>query len=409
MRPRWSVQHWAIIVGSLLIAGAIPASAGERLYVTYITPSPGSQAPVWIARDAGFLERNGIEAVLVFVDGSPRGMQAVLSGDAQVSTGPGTATVNARLAGGDVVMFATTINILPYYVITAPDIRTVEDLRGKTGANHIPGTSADFAVRIGLARLGLDPNRDVRFQTVGGSHLRLTAVMRGLTKFMVGTEPERLEAVRHGLKVLVDLATLDIPFPMDGLVTTERLIRSRPETIQRFTKALVETLHFYQHQKESSIRIMQRYSRLRGHAAGELRRPVVCPPARGLRHDQGALRPVAAGQADDLVRGAPRSWAELDGRLIGVGDPVAEPPSDDARPSLRAFVTLLLLLGGLGLLVLFWAAQTVPRQYPPELIELRAYALELAGQLRRGEIDGTRFHALLKQRARITRERLRLP
>lgn len=262
MRPRWSVQHWAIIVGSLLIAGAIPASAGERLYVTYITPSPGSQAPVWIARDAGFLERNGIEAVLVFVDGSPRGMQAVLSGDAQVSTGPGTATVNARLAGGDVVMFATTINILPYYVITAPDIRTVEDLRGKTGANHIPGTSADFAVRIGLARLGLDPNRDVRFQTVGGSHLRLTAVMRGLTKFMVGTEPERLEAVRHGLKVLVDLATLDIPFPMDGLVTTERLIRSRPETIQRFTKALVETLHFYQHQKESSIRIMQRYSRL---------------------------------------------------------------------------------------------------------------------------------------------------
>ncbi|MBI2370401.1 MAG: hypothetical protein HYV08_09250 [Deltaproteobacteria bacterium] len=88
---------------------------------------------------------------------------------------------------------------------------------------------------------------------------------------------------------------------------------------------------------------------------------------------------------------------------------MAEPPSDDARPSLRAFVTLLLLLGGLGLLVLFWAAQTVPRQYPPELLELRAYALELAGQLRRGEIDGTRFHALLKQRARITRERLRLP
>lgn len=94
---------------------------------------------------------------------------------------------------------------------------------------------------------------------------------------------------------------------------------------------------------------------------------------------------------------------------MGVGDPVAEPPSDDARPSLRAFVTLLLLLGGLGLAVLSWAAYTVPRQYPPEVLELRAYALELAGQLRRGEIDGTRFHALLKQRARITRERLRLP
>ena len=35
------------------------------------------------------------------------------------------------------------------------------------GANHSPGTIADFALRISLSKLGLDPLKDVSLRLIG--------------------------------------------------------------------------------------------------------------------------------------------------------------------------------------------------------------------------------------------------
>ena len=65
-----------------------------------------------------------------------------------------------------------------YYLIATPAIKTIEDLKGKVGANHSVATSADFAMRLGLRNIGLDPERDVNLRVVGATNLRMLAMQQ---------------------------------------------------------------------------------------------------------------------------------------------------------------------------------------------------------------------------------------
>ena len=57
-----------------------------------------------------------------------------------------------------------------------PHIKRAEDLRDKVGANQSPGTIADFALRVSLRELGLDPVRDVSLRSIGVLYDRIAAL-----------------------------------------------------------------------------------------------------------------------------------------------------------------------------------------------------------------------------------------
>ncbi|MBI2368968.1 MAG: ABC transporter substrate-binding protein, partial [Deltaproteobacteria bacterium] len=128
---------------------------------------------------------------------------------------------------------------------------------------------ADFAIRVGLARLGLHPDRDVTLRNIGGTNLRLAALQRGLVHFLVVTQGERVAAERMGFRLISDLAALKIPFPMTGYTATERYVRSRPEVIRGFTRAITEAIHYFKQHREASIAILARRSHLKDRAALE--------------------------------------------------------------------------------------------------------------------------------------------
>jgi ABC-type nitrate/sulfonate/bicarbonate transport system substrate-binding protein len=168
----------------------------------------------------------------------------------------------ARLAGGDVVAIAGNVNVLPYYLVAHPSIKRPEDLRGKLGGSHIAGTTAEFALRVALRRMGLDPAKDVNLRVIGGSIDRMVALQKGIVQFTVVTEPGKAMAEKLGFPMIVDMATLQLPFPQNGVYTSTRLIRERPETVRRYMRAYVEAIHYYKTRKEETLKIMQKYSRV---------------------------------------------------------------------------------------------------------------------------------------------------
>ena len=111
-----------------------------------------------------------------------------LGGESAVAESAGPAVVSARLAGGDVVAIAGSVNILTYYFVTLPTIKRAEDLKGKIGANQSPGTIADFALRVSLRKLGLDPAKDVSLRSIGVLYDRIAAMQKGIVQFTVVTE-----------------------------------------------------------------------------------------------------------------------------------------------------------------------------------------------------------------------------
>lgn len=247
-----------VFLFSLWIGPARDAKAGT--YIAYISDSTSSSVITWIAKEVGIFKKHGLDLDLVFINGSVRGIQSLLAGDLGYSGAVGTAVINARLAGGDVAIIQSQMNTLPYFIVGKPNIKSPEELKGKSAAVHIPGTSADFALRLALMRVGI-PYREIKAVTVGGAPARIAAVTSGQMDFTVVTEGEKIQGEKAGLKVIIDMAKLKVPFQFNCTVTTRKRIRENPDEVKRVVWALAESIYFYKTQKERSVKIMEKYTR----------------------------------------------------------------------------------------------------------------------------------------------------
>jgi len=239
-----------------------PSLAADKLNTAYISTTPGSSAVLWVAKEAKIFDKHGIDATVIFISGSVRGIQSILAGEIAIGEGGGPGLASARLAGGDVVAIAGNVNVLPYYLVSQPSIKKHEDLRGKIGGTHIAGTTAEFALKVGLKRIGLDPLKDVNLRVIGGAIERMVALQKGIVNFTVVTEAGKAMAERLGYPTVVDMVTLQIPFPQNGIYTSTKLTRENPEFVRRYLRAYVEAIHYYKTHKEDTVKIMRKYSRL---------------------------------------------------------------------------------------------------------------------------------------------------
>jgi NitT/TauT family transport system substrate-binding protein len=252
-----SVAAWAVIFAALLTLAGV---ARAKSYVAYISDSPASSSVYWVAKDAGIFKKHGLDVELIFINGSTRGIQSLIAGDVSFSGGVGTAVINGKLAGGDIAIIQSLTNTLPYYIFGKPEIKSPEDLKGRSAAMHIPGTSADFALRLALKGVGLSL-KDIKGVTIGGGPARVAAVASGQLDFTVGTEGEKIRGEMLGLNVVIDMAKLNLPFQFTCTVATRRTIRENPDLVQRMVNALAEAVHYYKSNKDPVVKIMQKYAR----------------------------------------------------------------------------------------------------------------------------------------------------
>ena len=259
---RWNkLARRALVCGLLLLPTSI-LPAAERIHSAYFSPAPGASAVIWVAKEARLFEKHGLDVAPVLIPSSVRTLQAILAGESAIAESAGPAVASARLAGGDVVALAGSVNILTYYFVTLPSITRAEELKGKIGANQSPGTIADFALRVSLRKLGLDPTKDVSLRSIGVLYDRIAAMQKGIVQFTVLTEAEKPIVDKLGFPILLDLISLKIPFPQRGIYTTGKLIKDQPDMVRRYMRAYVEAIHYFKTRKEETMQIMRKYSRV---------------------------------------------------------------------------------------------------------------------------------------------------
>src|SRR5262249_31284575 len=178
-----------------------------------------------------------LDATIIFISGSVRGIQAILAGEIPIGEGGGPGLASGRLARGDVADIAGNVNVLPYYLVAHPSIKRAEDLRGKIGGTHIAGTTAEFALKVGLKKIGLEPNKDVTLRVIGGSTERMVALQKGIVQFTVVTEAGKAQAEKLGYPMVVDMASLHVLFPKNGVYPATRLIGENPDRFRRYMRA----------------------------------------------------------------------------------------------------------------------------------------------------------------------------
>ncbi len=251
-----------LIVLALWVIDVIGFAPGAhaKSYFAYISDSTNSSVIAWVAKETGIFKKHGLDLDTIFINGSVRGIQSLIAGDLSYSGAVGTAAINANLAGADIAIIQSQMNTLPYFIIGKPSIKSPEGLKGRSAAVHIPGTSADFAMRLALSKVGI-LYKDIKAVTVGGAPARLAAVTGGQMDFTVVTDGERIQGEKLGLRVIIDMAKLNVPFQFNCTVATRKKIRENPDEVRRVVWAMAESIHFFKTHKDASVKIMQKYTR----------------------------------------------------------------------------------------------------------------------------------------------------
>ncbi|HEY2989174.1 MAG TPA: ABC transporter substrate-binding protein [Candidatus Binatia bacterium] len=256
-------RAYIIVLAILFVvtAGAAERASAQPLKSVTIVYAglSGNQAPGWVAQEAGFFRKNGLEVQLVHVVGGPRAVQVLTSGSAVVAQVSGLPTVQSALQGTDIVFIAGILNTLNYQFIVDKTIQKPDDLKGKSVAVSRAGSSSDFATRFALDRYGLVPGKDVTLVEIGSQPDRFAALESGRIQGVMVEVPLTLKAKKMGFKVLADLQMLGLEYQATGLATTQAMIKSRPEIIRSIMKAYVEAIHYYKTHPKESIAILQKY------------------------------------------------------------------------------------------------------------------------------------------------------
>src|SRR5207237_4252462 len=128
----------------------------------------------------------------IYFGGGMNSIAAVTSNSVQFLAAGATATVGARLGGIDIMILSVQSNKLEYSDFVAPEVKTVQDLKGKIVTGTRPGASADSALRLYLRKNGLEPDNDVIFISVAQSQQeRMNSLMPGAVPGTVVPPPIR--------------------------------------------------------------------------------------------------------------------------------------------------------------------------------------------------------------------------
>ncbi len=218
-----------------------------------------NQAPGWVAYEAGFFRKYGLDVQLVHVVGGPKAVQVLLTGNAVVAQVPGPSVVQSNLQGSDVVFIAGTLNTMNYQFIVDKNIQRPDELKGKSVAVSRAGSSSDFATRFALDKYGLVPGKDVTIVEIGTQPDRFAALESGRVHGVMLEVPLTLKAKKMGFKVLADLQMLGLEYQATGIATTRAMIKSSPDVFRSLMKAYVEGIHYYKTHPKESMAILQKY------------------------------------------------------------------------------------------------------------------------------------------------------
>jgi NitT/TauT family transport system substrate-binding protein len=144
-------------------------------------------------------------------------------------------------------------------IVARPEIKSINDLRGKRiGAQRIGG-SDQLAAEAILQAKGLDL-KEVQFVTLGGDEpVRVEMLRKGLVDAICTVPPGPVRLTREGYNILGGPKDLKIGSPISAVAVTDTRLKNNRDETKRVLRASLRGLRFMHEHKEETIQIMVRW------------------------------------------------------------------------------------------------------------------------------------------------------
>ncbi len=263
-RPlRMVVVSWALLCS--LAHGAQPDLT--KLTVGY-SPISAATLPFFIAVEERLFQKHGLEVVPVFFGGSPLINAAIMAGEFPIGLTGGAGIISSQLAGSDLTVIGSYLQVLTIDGMARPGIKSIEDLRGKKVAVSRIGASTYFAGLSMLDSRGMKPT-DVAFIQAGGVGESYAALVNGAVDGAMIGYPFSLKAKQAGYALLFRPPDTEYGlYPNATIAARESWLkdpRNRKIAVS-FLRAMGEGLHLSKTDAVASKKALRRYTRVQDEA-----------------------------------------------------------------------------------------------------------------------------------------------
>lgn len=220
----------------------------------------GTYAPLWIAVEDHLGAKYGLDLKAIYA-GRIRPQQLLATGEVPIVLATATGTITSHILGvKDQVVVATVTNKVTTSLFSKPEIKSVEELKGKVIATGRPGAFQDALARYVLrSKFNLVPDKDVRFLPSGEPALSFQALERGVVEGSVMSAPYMFIARKAGMRELANFDKLGVEYPYTSVVVQRQTAAKNPDLLERFLKSIVEGIHVFKTNKAKSVAVMKRY------------------------------------------------------------------------------------------------------------------------------------------------------
>ena len=260
-------KHCSRIIGTLICLAGLGASISPLHAQTPALPKftinyaarTGTTWPFYIAREAGYYQKYGLDVNLVF-GVHPAGIAMIVSGEAAMTNYTLEQAMQAGSRDGSMVFLASSFKKSLFAMMAAKNITGIKDLKGKRfGVSQIGDAPYNYAVGL-LAKAGLTP-KDVQWLAVGTDvNGRAAALVGDRVDATMLTAPVYFKIEAQGYKNLGNISDFDDIYAPTVYLFTKAFVAANPKVPEQIIKANAEAIQRFYTDKDFAIKAYMKFN-----------------------------------------------------------------------------------------------------------------------------------------------------
>ena len=241
-------------------ASPLGAQVSKPIYVSLPGPGNIQHLAYVVAKEKKFYDEMGLSNVnIVVLRGNAMNVQALLSGSVHYSSAFGP-SMQAMFKGEQIRVLLQIFNQIPFGLITRPEIKRLEDLKGQKIAVTFGGSTYSVLQAL-FAKYGYG-EKFAEYLNIPDNEGKAIALMQGRAAAALMAPPTDRPLLKAGMKRLVYLGDEFKNVPFSALQTMAKHVQAEPDMTERMVKAVMKALYWIRANREGSIDIIMKNGRL---------------------------------------------------------------------------------------------------------------------------------------------------
>lgn len=212
----------------------------------------------WLGFEKGFFSEDGLKTEEIILDDKISGL---ISGDVDFADLNTSQAITATAQGAPFKIVGSMFRTKgAFYLIGAPDINEISDLKGKVVGIAMAGSGLDAYTRVMLKENGLDPDKDVTLLANGVYQQAYASLQTGQVSATIIHQPFVELAEKEGVGKLLGKGYEYLPtFHTGVLVASDKFIAEHPDELRKIIKAYYKSWTYAKENLDETIEFGSKY------------------------------------------------------------------------------------------------------------------------------------------------------